>query len=163
MKRRDILKSPKLAEMKRRKRGAVLKKMLLNLFILAILVAGITYASRINSLNIEEVRISGNKIVETAQITEIAQNNLSGHYLWLLPRSNFLIFPKDKIIEELSAQFGRLDEITLKLEKTKTLTIDVTEREGKYTWCGETLPEVGARQEDQPCYFVDYKGYVFDE
>ncbi len=163
MPRRDVLNSPRLRELKRQRRASFLKKIFFFVLPFVLFLCALVYISRVDKLNISEINVTGNKVIETEQITKIVENNLSGHYLWVIPKSNFLLYPKDKIRRELEDKLPRLENLVLDLQKTKILNISLSEREGKYTWCGEELPGIGARMEEFPCYFMDKTGYIFDQ
>ncbi len=163
MRRKDVLKSPRLSELKKRRRNALISKIALVLITAGIIFSAMIFFSRIESMNISEVKVSGNKIVEAELITKTVEENLAGYYLWFFPKSNFIFFPKDKIKEDLSLSFKRLKDISVDFEGRDTLLISVSEREGKYIWCGAELPEGDLKPEDQPCYFMDETGYIFDE
>ncbi len=90
-------------------------------------------------------------------VEEIVKENISGYYLWFLPKTNFLFYPKNKIKNELAIKFKRLNDIALSLEDLKTLVVSTNEHLASYTWCGPT-PE-----EKTKCYFMDEQGYIFDE
>jgi hypothetical protein len=161
-KKRDILSSPRLAELKKRRRRALEKKVLLVLFSFVLVFGLFVFISRLDKLNITNIEVSGNKIIDTEAITEIAQSNLSGYYFYFIPKSNFVLYPKNKIEKELTEKFKRIKNISFDLNKSKTLSISLSEREGSYVWCGEVLPSPETKVEDHNCFFVDNTGYVFD-
>ncbi len=162
MQRRNILNSPRLDELKRKRQRVFRNKMLLFGFGILIILFGLSFASRISNINISEVNISGTKIVDAESIKSIVKKDLEGHYFWLFPKTNFLIYPKEKIKRDLASNFKRLKSISLELNDIKTLNVKVVEHEGKYLWCGDVLPEVN-NNSDQKCYFLDFDGYIFDE
>ena len=159
MKKRDLLNSPRLLELKKRRRRGFLSKIFL--YVLGIVVFGsaLIIISRINKLNIQQIAITGNNIIETELIKNVIKDDLAGHYLYVLPKSNFLLFPKGQIKEDLTAKFKRLINISFALDNSGILNISLSEREEKYIWCGENLPT----EEKLPCYFMDDSGYLFDE
>ncbi len=162
MKKRDVLNSPRLNELKKRRRRDLQIKILLIVVSLASLFSLLVYVSRIEKLNIREVKISGNKVIETETINELVNNNLKGYYLYFIPKSNFLLYPKNKIKNELLEKFKRISSISFDLSQAKTLALGIVEREGKYVWCGENLPDINTKPEDHECSFVDSTGYIFD-
>ena len=162
MKKRDILNSPRLLELKKHRRRIVLNKILFSVFVCLVLFIILVFISRLNKLNIFEIKITGNKIVDTELINDVVKNNLQGHYLYFFPRSNFLLLPKNTIKQELVSKFKRLKDISISLGEANTLAISVSEREGKYIYCGENLPSIIPSNEESPCYFVDESGYIFD-
>lgn len=163
--RKSVSNSPRLLELRRKQRRVLMRKILLFAFCFLLLFAGLTYLSRWEKINIENIVISGNKVVETQKIEEAVLAKISGNYLWFFPKANFLIYPKGGIKKELTGQFKRLSSVSMQVKEFKTLEISVSEYEAKYTWCGDALPaEDGAEKEKEgKCQFMDSKGYVFDE
>lgn len=161
MQKRNILSSPRLLELKRKKRNIFVRKITIFMFLFLAIIALLSYLSRIQRLNISEVEIVGNKIIETEFIKKAVQKEISGKYVWLFPKANIFFYPKGKIKNELSNQFKRLKDITLSIENRKTLIISVAERIPKYTWCG-ALPVTNNNVQEN-CYFLDEEGYIFDE
>ncbi|MEX2052441.1 MAG: hypothetical protein WD991_01970 [Candidatus Paceibacterota bacterium] len=168
MKKGDVLNSPRLVELKRRRRVNLFKKISLFVFIVGAVVTSVAYISRVEKLNITNVEVLGNEVIDTESITEVVTNNVSGYYFWFLPKTNFLIYPKDQIVEDLGGNFKRLTDISLNLRQDQTLEVKVSERKGKYTWCGENLVEeeilrsINPEETENKCYFMDDGGYIFD-
>ena len=163
MKKRSILNSPRLKEIKRKRRNVYRNRIIFFVICFLILFTGLTFVSRISKFNISEVQILGNKIIETKAIEQTVQENLSGYYLWVFPKTNFIIYPKNRIKKDLANKFKRFETILINDKNIKTLEISVTEREGKYTWCGGIVPALVSDTSSLKCYFMDSSGYIFDE
>ncbi|MFZ2072683.1 MAG: FtsQ-type POTRA domain-containing protein [Minisyncoccia bacterium] len=162
MKKNNILSSKRLEELKKKKRKILRNKILFFVFIFLVFFIGLAFLSRWQNLNINTVVVSGNKVIDTKSIEEIANQNIKGHYLWLFPKSNFIIYPQHKIEKELKNKFKRIKSLSVNEKNIKTLEISVSEYEGKYLWCGYTIPELN-NNSSQKCYFSDSDGYIFDE
>ena len=162
IKRRDVLHSPKLQELKRNRRKNLQNKILLYVGSIIAIVVVLILISRIPKLNISIVNISGNKIIDTEKINEVVLENLNGYYLYFIPKSNFLIYPKKKIIKDITEKYRRLTNINFSLSGAETLDISVSEREGKYIWCGDILSDLDLNPTDNTCSFLDNTGYAFD-
>lgn len=159
MRRKDILYSPRLNELKKNRRRKFFGKVLLWKIIFLGLLAVLVFISRIDRLNIQSVQVFGNTVLETEQILSVVEENISGYFFWLFPRSNFLFWPEGKTKDDLSQTFKRLQNIDFTLDGSGNLSVLVSERQGKYTWCGEEKKE----GESLVCYFMDEEGYVFDQ
>lgn len=157
MKNRNVLNSPRLQELKKRRERAFLKRATVYVLGFAVILAGFTYLSSLSGLNIATVEAEGNTIVDTEAIRAAAERELNGKYLWLFPKTNILFYPKNKIAEALGRELPRLGEIELAVKNDRVLLVSVTEREPAYTWCGEKLEEPL-----EQCYFMDEHGYIFD-
>ncbi len=154
MQKRNVLNSPRLAELKKSRRREFENKILVCLLAVAILLGFLSYFSHLPILNISLVQASGNSVVSTKAIQDVVNKEISGNYWRLFPRTNIFIYPENKIKAELAKDFPRLETINLSIKKNKILTISVTERAPKYAWCNGTDPE--------KCYFMDDNGYIFD-
>ena len=159
--KRNVLTSPRLKEMKKRKRRVFWRKVFLITFGFLVIIGIFSYVSRNAKVNIYTVEISGNEIIDTKLIKEIVDEKLIGYYLKLFPKTNFLLYPKGAIKDELGNRFKRLKNISFELKDINTLKISVAERTALYTWCGENLPELN--MDEQTCYFLDESGFIFDE
>ncbi len=159
MQKRNVLNSPRLLELKKRRRRIVLNKIFISLFGVLIIFILLAYLSCIDSLNITEIQIEGNKIVNTEALKIEVEKQIAGKYLWLFPKTNILYYPQNSIKNNLQNKFTRLKNINLSIQNNKILLVSVSEREPKYTWCGAN--EEG--NDNQNCYFLDENGYIFDK
>jgi len=160
MQKRNVLNSPRLLKLKKGRRRVILVKILLSVFALLVIFAGLVYISRVPFFNIKGVEITGNKAVDAENIKISIEKEIAGNYLKLFPKTNILFYPKNNIKKELFNQFKKLKDINFSIKDNKILEVSVTEREAKYLWCGENLV-VGAPS-DEKCSFVDESGYVFE-
>ena len=161
MKKRSILYSPRVEELKRKKRKVLKNRLIFLSFCFLILLTGLVFLSHWKTINIENIRISGNKIIETEAIENIIKEDIKGYYLWVFPKTNFILYPKNHIKNDLANKFKRFSKILINLDDTKTLNISVSEREGRYLWCGANIPAL--INDTAKCYFIDQMGYIFDE
>jgi len=163
MQKRNVLNSPRLVEIQKKKKKIFLNKVFVFLAIFVIVLIGLSFLSRWPKINIRDVAISGNKVTDTKKIEEAVREEISGHYLWFFPKTNFLFYPKSEIKNRLASDFKRLRDLEVGIVGDNTLGVTMGERVGSYTWCGDDLPSVSASSEDSGCYFMDETGYVFDE
>jgi cell division septal protein FtsQ len=164
--RRNVLNSPRLTELKKHRRKTIFNKILLCLLGLFAIFFLFAYLSRLNTLNISEIQITGNKVVDTEAIKAVVEGQIAGKYLWLFPKSNIFFYPENNIKHELWNKFKRINNINLSINNNKIMEISLTEREAKYTWCGDSLvvglPSGNSTTQNEQCYFVDANGYIFD-
>ena len=163
MANKKVLSSPRILELKKQKRKASSKKFIIFVVIFLIIFFSLAALSRISGFKIRTISILGNRIVETKDIESIVQNDLEGHYLFLFPKNNFLIYPKNKIKKDLAITYKRLKDISLDASNIKNISINVSEYDGKYLWCGNLIPALRSNLNDNKCYFLDDSGYIFDE
>jgi cell division septal protein FtsQ len=173
MQKRNVLNSPHLSKLKKHRRRVILDKILILLLGLLSIFFSAVYLSGLNSLNINNIEISGNKVVDTETIKTIVEQQLAGKYFGLFPKTNILFYPQNKIKNALQNQIKRLQDINLSLKNNNILQISVYERTPEYLWCGENLPSLGGGlpansqagigEGSEQCYFMDENGYIFDE
>ncbi|MEI7810313.1 MAG: hypothetical protein WCI41_02015 [bacterium] len=162
MQKRSVVNSPGIRELKRKRHKAFKKKVIISLVIFVLFLITLSFCFRIKKFNISTIEVSGNIVVDTKSIENIVKENLNGNYLLILPKTNFLIYPKNNIFKELSSKYKRLKSISINVRNFNTLEISVKEYEGKYLYCGENVLSIDTSTESK-CYFVDSDGYVFDQ
>ena len=160
MKRRNVFNSPHLLKLKRKRRQLALGKLVIGGFSIAIIIGGLIYIARIPELNIAEVQAQGSHAADSAEVERRVNEILREYYFGLFPKSNVLIYPKGEIEDFLFREYKGFKIVTFELKQKGVLGINITEREGKYTWCGEQPPKSG---EVEKCYFLDDTGYIFEE
>ncbi len=160
--KRNIFNSPRLLELKKHRRKIFAGKVLLYVFALSVIFAGLVYISRIPAFNIISVEIIGAKITDAGMIKAVVEKEIAEDYLWLFPKTNILLYPKNSIKNQLHNTFKRLKDINFSVKDNKILEVSVTERVASYIWCGDVPLQPDSK--DKPkCYFLDDSGYNFDE
>lgn len=159
--KKNIPSSPRLLEFKKKQQIARTRKIILFVFLLMLTLVGLSYLASWQRVNIKDITISGNKIIDTETIRGIAEGEMNGKYLWIIPKTNFLFYPKNKITNHLTDSFKRLSSISIDISDSNILDIKVSERTASFTWCG--VSREMENNENQKCYFLDDSGYIFDE
>ena len=159
--KKNIPSSPRLLEFKKKRQIARTKKIILFTVFVVGLLAGLSYLTSWDRVNISDIEVSGNKVIDARTIKDIAEGQMKGKYFWIIPKTNFLFYPKNKINNQLASAFKRLDSISVDINNSNILEIKVSERTAQYTWCGKERAELN--DESQKCYFLDESGYIFDE
>lgn len=164
MKKKNVLYSPRIAQIKRKKRKILKVKIIFFVFIFLLLLTGLIFLSRWPRLNIDKIQVKGNKIVEVELIEKIVQEELVGKYFWVFPKTNFIIYPQNKLENELKNKLKRIKKVFINDRNIKTLEISVEEYDGKYLYCGTTFNEYSNELSPiEECYFLDSSGYIFDQ
>ena len=94
MHKRNVLNSPRLLKLKRKKRNVFIRKILILIFGFLIIVVILSYISRVKRLNISEMEITGNNIVDMQLLKTAVENKIIGNYLWIFPKTNILFYQK---------------------------------------------------------------------
>ncbi len=171
MEKRTTLSSLRVLELKKKRRRALKIKIFVILFLLVAILTGSVFLLRVPELNIntENFEIKGNKIIDTEFLEKVIQEELAGYYLYFIPKTSVLLFPKNKIEDRLADEYERLEEIKVSIKDKRVLELVVTERKATYTWCGEDIVSYAEVEptdemlEDRKCYFMNEEGYVFGE
>ncbi|MFA5791575.1 MAG: hypothetical protein WC884_00885 [Candidatus Paceibacterota bacterium] len=158
MQKRNVLNSPRLLELKKNRHKAIFNKVLISCLGLFVIFILFTYLSGLESLNLGEIKIVGNKVLSTEEIEKVVKDQLSGKYIWLFPKTNIFFYPKNSIRNELEDKFKRVKDINFSIKNNEILEVSLSERIGKYTWCGHIK-----ETELEECYFLDEDGYIFDK
>ncbi len=146
---RDEIHRTKILNRKRRRK---LRLMTLLVVFLILFILGLL-SLRHQAIRIEDIEISGNKVIAKDSILKESKKLLEGNSLLIIPRSSVFFYPKDEIKNTLLAKFGYLETVDINSSLLGTLKIKVTERQGKYTWCAD-----GA---DSRCFLATSEGFVF--
>ncbi|HEU0085966.1 MAG TPA: hypothetical protein VFQ59_03360 [Candidatus Paceibacterota bacterium] len=160
MRNRSVLNSPRLREVKKKRRTVFFRKAGIVFLFFAIILVALAFASRWGKLNISEVKVSGVTSEDAEMIEKIIQERIDGKYFFLFPKSNVLLFSRTNISEELARDYKRFKNINVTVPKTSTLEVSLAERKAEFLWCGNEFifsSEIGQ------CYFMDETGYIFDE
>jgi len=111
--------------------------------------------SRIPSLLVTEIGISGNDALTEESIKEVVEEQMAGTYLLLAPRNNIFLLPKKSITASLHSLYDRIEDVSFKRDGLKKINIEIDERSPFGMWC-ETL-------ESEECFFLDRNGIIFSK
>lgn len=159
---KDIPTSPRIALIKRNRRVRRLRLIVLFFIFFVSLVGALSFFSSSPSIVINNIIIKGNSIIDTKEIESSVIEKLKGKYFYLFSKSNFLIYPHDKIYNSMLLDFPRIEKLSIKRNGLNTLSIEIDERAGSYLYCGVNIPE-NKEEIGENCFFVNNDGYVFDK
>lgn len=151
------LRTPEFA---RRKRRVLYIKIALAVAVVALVIGGLSYLAHVKSLQIRDVVVVGAEVVDESELTALAHEYLAGTYLWLFPKSNILIYPKEALQAQVLDSFKRLKTAEISFDSLHGITLTVTERPPEALWCGENRL---SQQGMAVCYFLDPEGYIYTE
>ncbi len=140
---------------KRQKQKRIQRIFLSAGFVLFIIL--LIYVSRREQFLITEVIVPEKNIVDREKIKEITQQELQGYYLWFIPRSNALLYPRQTIRTRLLTEFPRLESVALDLNGAKMLLVNVKEHTTFALYCERASIPKDLSQ----CYFLDKDGLIF--
>ena len=159
---RDILTSPRIEEIKHKHRVRNFRLLIILFIIIILLIGSLSYLSSNPKITINNIVITGNHIISTQDLESKIKDDLNGRYLYLFNKSNSLIYPNQKIYDDLITFFPRINTLTIYRDNWKTLHVEITERMGSYLYCGPIVPEI-INDVGENCYFINNDGYIFDK
>ncbi len=175
-------------ERRKRIRNRRILKFGVVLFLLSLVFLCLVFVSRLSRFRIETIGLSGQILVSPTEVISVTDDFLSGYYLGLFPRKNFLIYPNAALKKLLKEKFERIDTIQTQLVGFKKLEIIINERKQEALWCEDfsdqipvatlasTVSATGTTEItdkndtmespsdlSQKCYFLDDNGLIFSE
>ncbi|KKR79458.1 MAG: hypothetical protein UU24_C0008G0021 [Candidatus Nomurabacteria bacterium GW2011_GWA2_40_9] len=155
--------SPRLLELKRKRQKILRNKILIFFFLSVILFFGLSFTTRFEKININNIEVVGNKVLDTELIKDLITKEMEGHYYFIVPKTSVLFYPKNQIERVLSKKFKRIKEISVEVKNEQILEVYLSERKATYTWCGENIPTDEESITKEDCYFMSSDGYIFDK
>lgn len=146
------------AEQKKQTRKILIVRMSIFLCVCAVLLCLSVWLSRLQSIQIDTVTISGATVLPVQDLEREARSVLTDKYALLFPKTNVFIYPQKDVERVLSEKFPRIHMFASKIVDNHILSITVTEREPFALWCN-TIPTDSIIPQ---CYFLDRDGFVFD-
>ncbi|MBC8465326.1 MAG: hypothetical protein H8D63_03085 [Parcubacteria group bacterium] len=138
-------------------------------FCTCLIIGLLAWGSHHSAVSIGSVRVEGIKTIDVGGVIEIAKKELNGNNLLVWNRANTLWYPKSDIIARLAETFPRANTISVKREGMTAITINITERVPTSLWCEDSYIDrerdkaLTGEEHTPTCYFVDTKGFIFDE
>ncbi len=126
---------------------------LLVLLLLAMLLASTWYVTRLPSLTIQNITVSGGQTISHDLVHTLANSELEGEYMRLIPKRFSLLYPEQKIVDSVS-QIERIKNIRVNKNSLIALHVAFDEYVPDSLWCGSNA---------ENCVFVDAGGYAFAE
>jgi len=144
---RDFLRSQSVVKKRRKKR---MIRLSVRVGLLVALIVSTGLLSQIDFFSIKSVVISGNIHLTTEEVQKIVDTSLSKKYIFLFPKRNVFMYPKDEIVANLKSVYPRILDVQVYTESFNTLNVRIEERVHVSTWCSVIL-----------CYEIDSEGYIY--
>ena len=110
---RDILTSPRIEEIKHSRRVRNFRILIMSFVLLILFIGLLSYLSSNDKIVINNIVVSGNHILSTEDVKTITRDDLSGRYLYLFDKSNSLIYPYEKIYNDIIDTFPRIKTLSI--------------------------------------------------
>lgn len=156
-KRSRTLQSEKYLEQKRNKNQKIIGlSSLCGIIFLVVLIM----LFRLSFFQIDSIEVSKSEILNTQEIQQKIISILDDNYLFYIPKSNFLFYPKSDIRKELLNLYKNIDSIDIKYVGSSKLMVLIKERESDIIVCEGYHDD---NNQDDNCFFADENGYVFSK
>ncbi|MCF7815539.1 MAG: hypothetical protein K9M10_02125 [Candidatus Pacebacteria bacterium] len=125
----------------------------LKLLLVVLGIVLIWYVTRLEFFTINDVVIRGGETISHDEIRNSVNGELQGAYYLVVPKRFVYFYPHDRIVEVIE-KTPRIHNIEITHPSNKTLEVSFEEFAPHALWC---IYE----KDDEPCYFIDVKGYAF--
>lgn len=157
---REVLSRP--TPLKREKRKKAFARFIWAIVILVVLYVGVGLLSHLPRVSINEVETRGLKALDSHEVSGSILSYLGGNTALVYSRANIFIFSKNNVMEFVLGKYPRIYRVNMIERNSQKLVLDIEERQAAYVWCGHEAPAYSDRFIKKDCYFVDQKGFVFD-
>lgn len=121
------------------------------LLILAIGAGIIGFFNR-KEFQIQSIQVVGTKSLDSTAIQAAVQHSISGSYGLIIPRTNALLFSKQRTEHTLMQLFPALSHVAINFTDRNNIVITIDEKKPQFVWCSDPTT----------CYFVDNNGMIYD-
>jgi hypothetical protein len=135
----------------KRKRERLKLRLLFFIVIFFLACVGIVALSYLPQIRINEIEVSGVKLISATDIEKEARGVLTGNHFLVFPKNNIFLYPK-KDIEIRITDDQAIDSVEVSIKNLHSIRIEVMEREPAALWCGDA----------GNCYLVSTKGLIFE-
>ena len=157
IRRSNTLQSAKYLHKKRK------KKITLTLvyFACSIALLGIiVLVLRADFFQISKLEVLGTATLNAEEMAEVGLNSLSGHFFYVIPKSNILFYSSQSIRDYLLEKYKKIDTLDIKRKAFSTLGIYIMEKSATALVCDGFHDDGEA---ENTCYFVDKDGYIYEK
>ncbi|MFA7193927.1 MAG: hypothetical protein WC087_03355 [Candidatus Paceibacterota bacterium] len=171
---------------KRRKEKKI--KLILAIFIFAVLILGLIYITNASFLRIQQIVVNETEHANRVEVEDLIKTQLEGRYLGLFAKSNALIFSRSKISRAIKNNYSSIEKVDVDLKGLSTIDVELTEYISTALWCdvpvtpsnvslyegsesadseeaqsikSSAIPQVLNSFNNANCYFVNEDGVVF--
>lgn len=145
------------SRLKRRKRVRRVR-LLIALSVLLLLLLGIVIGlSWVPFIRIHMVEVRGTETIATSTLEEFVNGEIEGKMIFVLPKNNIFLYPKQNIISKLLARYPTLKGANVRAQNFETIGVEVAERKPRALWCGEN------KSDGDQCYLMDETGFAYAE
>lgn len=124
------------------------------MFVSGLLVTGVWYGSRIDSLQITQVEVIGGYTIPHSEVEQRVQQRLVGAYFKLIPHTFTATYPKGAIVASLQ-DIPRIKNVHIEVVDTQKIVVVFEEYRPAALWC--------ENYDTKECFFLDEHGFAFSQ
>ncbi len=140
--------------LKQKKKKVRKVKAYLILLACVLLLTGLVFLMRMQSIQITDVTIAGNSFVPTEEIEKKKDAVLGSYFLFVIPKSNIFIFPKGELISDIKENPAVIN-VSIDKKFLRGMSIAVTEQEKEAIYCNSL--------ERTECFYINKDGYLYSK
>lgn len=148
------LQSPKYAN-KKRKKLIFLISIIFSTALMVLII--LIFALHLSVLRIGSIKISGTGSADIGDIEKVIKDSIEGNYIYVIPKSSFLFYPKSEIKSSLSSKYPEFRSIEMNIKGLSTLIVSLDERKPAVIVCEGFKDD----EDTGDCYYADSTGFVY--
>ncbi len=144
---------------KRRKK--MIGLIIISIFCVGIIITALVSVLRISFLQIDTVMITGDNDLTPSLRKDIQEKSLSlleGKYIYSIPRSNILFFPKDDIKKAVMNDFKEIESVKVRRGGLSSIILSLKSRSPVAIVCSGFHEE---KATNENCFYTDAHAYVY--
>ena len=129
------------------------------LTLLAVLLGGLWYLANLPYLRVDNIEISGIRLLSASEIEAAARENTSGVLWHVFPRGNFFFVSSRGMADNLVQKFPQVSEISVDKKFPNKLMVTVRERTLWGVYCQRPV----LHEPDRRCAYIDQRGTAYED
>ncbi len=124
---------------------------------------GVIYIFRYPAWQIRHIEVTGTETLDSELLTDALRRELSGHFLFIIPKGSFFVAHTGPLSRTLAGRFLKIQSLSLAKYFPDTLRVRVVERRLWGIFCNNFSSESPeTSEENASCAYLDTAGYAFE-
>lgn len=154
----------KPSKLRRRRRKIFALKTLSFFFVLIGFVFLLSWLSKMQTIQIENIKISGNSTISDNEIIDFVKTETLSKYFRLFSKNSIFLYPRKSIEKTLAENFKKIETISVKSQGLKNILVNMSERKPNSLWCVVSAEDgMVGNKNSEICYFLDKEGLIFSK
>lgn len=126
--------------------------------LLILLMAVFVYVLRMPNWRIQEIELSGLKVLGAEEVKVKIKETIGGEYIYFLPRNSFFLLNTASLADFLRGGFPRIETVAVDKKFPDLLRVSVKERQPFGIFCNLVATSTPVL----PCVYVDRTGFAYE-